>query len=492
MGEVFLAQPDDGSALVAVKRILPIYNDHPEVLEMFLDEARIVTALDHPNIARVFSLTYEGPSPFLVMEYVPGKDLQRICQQGVSVGPFLPLRLACRIISLAARGLHHAHALTSADGQPLRIVHRDVSPPNIIVSFNGDVKVVDFGIARADTNHAAAEGDEHFRGKFGYMSPEQCLGKPLDQRADVFALGIILYEITTKARLFRAKDPERARELVVERDIVPPSQVCEDYPPALELITLRALARDPEARFQTARDLHTALDIFIQEHVGGPVRSRELAAYMQQLFQDSVSTVLPTYPQIPLPSELPSALPLRNPDAELDIGPFQSLEIDLDSSLVSFDSMEPLSQDLQVFDAELESEPAPERASTSAPERAPAPEVTALDPAPAPAPVEVAAPVAVASAVAALDPAPAPAPAPAPEIAAPAPAEAEPDASPQRERAQEVAARPVIEGLPDEDEEVYEARLRRARVVRAVIYVLLALGGLGGVFYYLVTKLSHD
>jgi serine/threonine protein kinase len=480
MGEVFLAQPDDGSALVAVKRILPIYNDHPEVLEMFLDEARIVTALDHPNIARVFSLTYEGPSPFLVMEYVPGKDLQRICQQGVSVGPFLPLRLACRIISLAARGLHHAHALTSADGQPLRIVHRDVSPPNIIVSFNGDVKVVDFGIARADTNHAAAEGDEHFRGKFGYMSPEQCLGKPLDQRADVFALGIILYEITTKTRLFRAKDPERARELVVERDIVPPSQVCEDYPPALELITLRALARDPEARFQTARDLHTALDIFIQEHVGGgPVRSRELAAYMQQLFQDSVSTVLPTYPQIPLPSELPSALPLRNPDAELDIGPFQSLEIDLDSSLVSFDSMEPLSQDLQVFDAELESELAPEPAPELAPE--PAPE---LAPAPEPAPVEVAVPVEAAPEVAAL--------APAAEVAGPAPAEATPDASPQRERAQEVAARPVIEGLPDEDEEVYEARLRRARVARAVIYVLLALGGLGGVFYYLVTKLSHD
>ncbi len=465
MGEVFLAQPDDGTALVAVKRVLPVFSDHPEILGMFLDEARIVTALDHPNIARATALLRdEGGTPFLVMEYVPGKDLQRICQHGIEVGPFLPIRLACRIISLAAAGLHHAHTRQDGEGRPLHIVHRDISPPNILVSFNGDVKVVDFGIARADNNHALTEGDEHFRGKFGYMSPEQCLGVGLDQRSDVFALGILLYEITAKTRLFRAKDPVKARELIVERDVPPPTLVQDDYPVELERIVLRALARDKEARFQTAADLHQALEIYLREHAGGAVRSREIAAYMQSLFQDSVSTVLPTYPQIPLPTELPSEYPIRNPDAELDQGPFSEVELDFESA--SSDALVPPSQDLMVVDAlsviadvvEVPSAVADvvEEPSHDQPSAEPKETLTASEP-----PVHTPDPHLVSD-------------------------------TPKKEIAPKPSAQNLDNDADFEDEDLYEVRLRRRRTLRVIGYVVIALGAVAGAFYYLITTLTAN
>jgi serine/threonine protein kinase len=463
MGEVFLAQPDDGTALVAVKRVLPVFSDHPEILGMFLDEARIVTALDHPNIARATALLYdEGGTPFLVMEYVPGKDLQRICQHGVEVGPFLPMRLACRIISLAAAGLHHAHTRRDEEGRPLHIVHRDISPPNILVSFNGDVKVVDFGIARADNNHALTEGDEHFRGKFGYMSPEQCLGVGLDQRSDVFALGILLYEITAKTRLFRAKDPVKARELIVERDVPAPTMVQEDYPVELERIVLRALAREKEARFQTAADLHQALEIYLREHAGGAVRSREIAAYMQSLFQDSVSTVLPTYPQIPLPSELPSEEPIRNPDAELDQGPFSEVELDFESALG--DGLVPPSQDLVVVDAlsvvaDVVEEPSVVADVVEEPQQEQVESETTKTPTN-------------------------------PDPSTDAPHSVSGD--PARERQVKAHTQRVDLEADFEDEDLYEVRLRRRRTLRVIGYVVIALGAMAGAFYYLITTLTAN
>ena len=296
MGEVFLAQPDEGGPLVAIKRVLPVLEDNEDIIDMFTDEVRITTLLKHENLAQAYGVERADDSVFLVMEYIPGKDLQRICVEGVQRGPFLPLRIACKIISLAAVGLHHAHNLENAKGEALHLVHRDVSPPNIMVSFSGDVKMIDFGIALADDN-IAIEGDEHFKGKFGYMSPEQVRGERIDRRSDVFALGTILYEITAQTRLFRAKTQERAHELIVDAHIVPPTLQDPNYPEALETIVMCALARDTQIRFQSAWDLHRAIESYL-ESSGGSINKEQIASYMDILFEDNTSTVIPTMPQL--------------------------------------------------------------------------------------------------------------------------------------------------------------------------------------------------
>jgi serine/threonine-protein kinase len=277
-----LAGPHGFCKLVALK----VRHDHlsidPEFVTMFVDEARLISQIAHPNVVQVIELGRVEGKHFIAMEYVAGESVLALLQRG------RPPRGHCaRIVANAAAGLHAAHELRGADGRSCRVVHRDVSPSNILIGYNGELKVVDFGVAYA-RNQLHPTGAGVLRGKYAYMAPEQALGEPVDRRADVFALGVVLFELTTRSRLFRgASDAAILRQLTTGQ-IPAPSTRVDDYPAKLEQIVLRALRPDPNERFQTALDLQLALECYIVES-GGPVLSSDIAELMLMLFDDRIS-----------------------------------------------------------------------------------------------------------------------------------------------------------------------------------------------------------
>ncbi len=261
MGEVFLAslQRTAGfSKLVVVKRILPHFAQDPDFVRMFVQEARLSAGLDHPNIVRVYDFGRAGDSFFLVMEYLHGDTLLALLPRAVASPEGLSLEVTLTVILGVCAGLHFAHEMAGPDGRPLGIVHRDISPANVFVTQSGEVKILDFGIAKAISAGAVTrEGTR--KGKLAYMSPEQCLGEPLDRRSDVFAIGILLYEMTTAKRLFRGSDFE-IMTMITKGQVPPPSSRALDYPPALEAVVLKALAVDPAHRHASAQELHDDLE----------------------------------------------------------------------------------------------------------------------------------------------------------------------------------------------------------------------------------------
>jgi eukaryotic-like serine/threonine-protein kinase len=297
MAEVFLAHRIDRAGArtpVVIKRPLPELAAHPEFLDMFLDEARISSALEHPNIVRIEEVIKQPDNCLMVMELVDGKALSSVMARVERRKLRLELRLAAYIVARAAEGLHYAHARRDGDGKPLQIVHRDVSPQNILVSYTGDVKLIDFGIARALGRVTQTKTGTR-KGKTGYMAPEQARGTPVDCRVDVFALGIVLWELMTGRRLFVRPDEYRTMNALLIDPIPLPSRYAA-VSPQLEVITMRALAREPLQRFASADDVRAALDSFVTS-LGG-VRDGELADAMQSLFPQE-STLLP-------PSDEPS------------------------------------------------------------------------------------------------------------------------------------------------------------------------------------------
>ncbi len=289
MAEIFLARQDgiEGfSKDLVIKRILPIHADNTELIEMFLDEARIAATLNHPNIVQIFDLGRVDGEFFIAMEYVHGQDLRRICERGLTVGNFLPLRHASRIIADAAAGLHYAHMQRDSQGEPLNIVHRDVSPQNIVVSFDGVVKILDFGIAKA-ANKIVTTRHGQLKGKYAYMSPEQVNGLEVDHRSDIFSLGTLLYEITVCTRLFKADTDVKTIKNVSEAVVTPPSQIRPEYPRDLEEIVMRSLTQDPRDRFQNGQELQEALEDFLRNNrmKTGPV---QLGNYMREIFPDKL------------------------------------------------------------------------------------------------------------------------------------------------------------------------------------------------------------
>ncbi|HVZ71048.1 MAG TPA: serine/threonine-protein kinase [Polyangia bacterium] len=296
MAEIYLARlPGVGlegaGKLVVIKRILPQHALDPELLRMFLDEARLSATLTHPHITEVYDVGTEGDTPFFAMEYVHGSNLRQLMQAnaraaGDDNAP-LPLALAIGIVAAAAAGLHHAHVKRGPAGEPLHIVHRDVSPSNVLVSYDGAVKVSDFGIAKwAYQRTQTQEGA--LKGKFAYMSPEQCRGKPLDARSDVFALGVLLYELTTGTPPFAADTDFEILNKIVSGSAEPPRWRDQEYPPALAEIVMRALAREPEARTATAQALQVELETFARaERL--EVSTVALGTFMQRLFADELA-----------------------------------------------------------------------------------------------------------------------------------------------------------------------------------------------------------
>jgi serine/threonine-protein kinase len=275
------AGPDGFEKLVAIKIIHDHLTSNPDFVKMFVDEARLVSRISHPNVAQIIELGRIGRTYFIAMEYVEGESVGAILRRDRP-----PVEVACRIVADAAAGLHAAHELRSAEGELFNVVHRDVSPQNILVAYGGATKVVDFGVAQArGMLHTTKDGA--LRGKFGYMAPEQAQSRPVDRRADIYVLGIVLYELTTRRKLFKAESDSESLRKVLENEVTPPSQVVKDYPPALEQIVLRALQPSPDHRFQTGQEMQEAIEKFIVAY-GDPVLPAHVGELMARIFKDRI------------------------------------------------------------------------------------------------------------------------------------------------------------------------------------------------------------
>lgn len=278
MAEVFIAESagiEGFKKQVAIKRVLPHLSEKKRFIAMFLDEARLSARLSHSNIVQVFDIGVGDNAYFIVMEHVDGADLKGVVEYMRGGGREFPVEAAVYIAAKMCEGLSYAHELTGADGTPLRIVHRDVSPPNVLMTKYGEIKIVDFGLAKATSQLAKSEAGI-IKGKFGYLAPEAAEGGEVDHRADVFAVGIILWEILAGRRLFIGESDFQTVKLVQEAVIPPLSKFHHDVPPELESIVARSLARDPAKRYQTARDLALDLTRFLF-HFGRPVTAWDIA-----------------------------------------------------------------------------------------------------------------------------------------------------------------------------------------------------------------------
>jgi eukaryotic-like serine/threonine-protein kinase len=249
--------------LVAVKAMLPELARHSDFRAMFLGEGQIVRSIDHPNVVKVHEVSEDRGILYMAMEWVEGDSLRALIKEAKRRRA-IPAEMAVKIIADTAAGLHAAHELRGWDGELRNIVHCDVSPHNILVGLDGQAKLVDFGVANA-TAHTELEGTDRIKGKFGYMSPEQASAGKIDRRSDVFALGIVLYELTTGERLFRGDDAAHTLELVKSGRIPPPQEVYAKYPEGLAAIVERALARNVKERFQTAAEFRDALEQYLKD-----------------------------------------------------------------------------------------------------------------------------------------------------------------------------------------------------------------------------------
>ena len=247
---------------VAIKRMLPQYGSDRGYIDMLLDEARIMAALDHANVVQILDVGQVGAQYYLAMELVDGLDLYRILRTLHERGVQLPAEAAAFIVREVLTGLHHAHNRLAPDGRPLNIVHRDVSPQNVLLSWEGDVKLIDFGIAKADAR-LTTTGSGIIKGKFQYMSPEQARGQPLDVRTDIFSAGILLWETLTASPAYEDSAEDALINRVREANIPAPSTARADVPHMVEGIVMRALSVDPDERFQTAAEFHRALTAFL-------------------------------------------------------------------------------------------------------------------------------------------------------------------------------------------------------------------------------------
>lgn len=272
MAEVYIAdmlcQPGY-SKRVAVKRVLPKLAQNHRFIRMFLDEARLGLLLNHSNIVHVFDVGRAGGSYFIVMEYVNGVNLKEIYELYTERNLLVPIELTLAIAVEICRGLDYAHRLTDREGNLLRVVHNDINPANVLLSAGGEVKLVDFGLSEAAV-HVEKTDPDVVRGKFGYLSPEAAWGRGTDARADIYAAGVILYEMLTGMRLFRGSNDLESLQLARESYVPAPSQYNPEIPPSLEQVVYYALARDPAVRYPDARQLGQALSQVLFE-IGRPV-----------------------------------------------------------------------------------------------------------------------------------------------------------------------------------------------------------------------------
>ena len=270
--------------LLVIKKILPHLSRNKDFVGMFINEAKIAVSLNHANVVQVYDLGVVGQDYYMAMEFIHGQDLMKIIKKGRKTRKFLPIPTGVYIITEVARGLDYAHSLTDPGGRALNVVHQDISPHNILISYEGDVKVVDFGIARVG-EVAEEEGGKMAGGKFAYMAPEQARGGKVDARSDIFSTSIILYELITGQRLYAGKDRQEKMRMVRNAEIPPPRAVNPEIPARLEEILLKGLHRDPDKRYSRARELQEDLLSFLYD-VGMRVTRADLAAFQKDMFAE--------------------------------------------------------------------------------------------------------------------------------------------------------------------------------------------------------------
>jgi serine/threonine protein kinase len=331
MAEVFRAVMPGAEGFArtfVVKRILGELSRSTRFVEMFIEEARICALLSHPAIVQVYDFGAVDGNYFLAMEYLRGRDLASVMRKLRRLGRACPPALAAYLGHQLAEGLGYAHELADADGAPLNIIHRDVSPANIVCLRTGGVKLLDFGIAKAIGVAAAAAGKpEGFRGKVAYASPEQVRGEPIDRRLDLFSLGIVLWETLTGRRLFKGANDNETLSNILSMPVPPPSSLRPDVPPALDAIVARALERDPARRYQSGQEMAEDLEEIERELKH---QSKLLPNLLQELFGAEGTTS--AHPAARLPPELlaaamgegtgsASAVPAAGPTGTLTLTP---------------------------------------------------------------------------------------------------------------------------------------------------------------------------
>ncbi|HEY2517346.1 MAG TPA: serine/threonine-protein kinase, partial [Polyangiaceae bacterium] len=264
------------SRTVAIKRLHAQFAKDPDFVAMFMDEARLAARIHHPNVVPTLDVVARDGELFLVMEYVPGEALSKLMRNAAQKGERIDPRISAAIVAGFLHGLHAAHEARNERGEPLELVHRDISPQNVLVGVDGVARVVDFGVAKAAGRiHTTREGQ--LKGKLSYMAPEQIHGIEVSRRTDIYAASIVLWELLTGKRLFARENEAAVMLAALTTEPVAPSSIVPGLAWALDRITLRGLARSPDARFRTARDmaleLETALDLALPSEVGAWVQS---------------------------------------------------------------------------------------------------------------------------------------------------------------------------------------------------------------------------
>lgn len=266
MAEIYLAKSLGASGVnkfLAVKRILPQFSENTEFKDMFREEAKVSVNLRHSNVVPIFDFGEEKGHFYIVMDYVEGRNLRQILNELKKLQIQFAIEQICYVVREAAGGLDHAHrCIDGSTGRPLNIIHRDISPQNIMISFEGEVKIIDFGIAKAETQAEATKAGT-LKGKYGYMSPEQADGQNIDVRTDIFSLGIVLWELLANDRLFTASSEAAILRKIRECQIPSIRKINPNVPPELEKIVNKVLAKDPNLRYQTAAALHKDLNRFL-------------------------------------------------------------------------------------------------------------------------------------------------------------------------------------------------------------------------------------
>ncbi len=338
MAEIFLARSrgvQGFKRILAIKKILPTMAEDEEFIAMFIDEARIAAELSHAGIVQIFELGKFEDDYYIAMEFIHGKDLRYIAERMARERKPMDVHLAAHIAFKICEALDYAHTKRDPTGRPLGIIHRDISPQNVILSYDGEVKICDFGIAKA-ANRSQKTQAGVLKGKFGYMSPEQVRGLPLDGRSDIFTVGTLLYEMITLERLFLGESDFSTLEKVRNADVVPPSTYNRDVPEELEEIVLRALSKEAEDRYQNAAEMADALQLYMinNQHA----TSRDLSKFMQQSFEAEFQAELrrlEEYQEAPEPQLLEAA----NEAAGASLGAVQE-EADQDAKTLIFASSE--------------------------------------------------------------------------------------------------------------------------------------------------------
>jgi serine/threonine protein kinase len=300
-----LIGPVGFSRTVAIKRLHPQFAKDPEFVSMFLDEARLAARIRHPNVVPTLDVVAVEGELFLVMEYIEGESLARVIGAARHAGLRLPIAHAVAILAGTLYGLHAAHEATNERGEPLELVHRDVSPQNILVGTDGVPRVLDFGVAKA-AGRLQTTREGQLKGKIAYMAPEQLQGGKIDRRVDVFAAGVVLWEALTGVRLFRGDSDVEVFGKVMQGSVTPPSSLVHDVPPALDAIVMRALSRAPDDRFESARTMARALERSVT-----PVPASDVADFVAGIAAASLAARAEKVALIEESSDVSNSAPMR-------------------------------------------------------------------------------------------------------------------------------------------------------------------------------------